>query len=494
MAAIAVVPAVVKLLCYPHNIGADDAYIHLRIATNLAQGLGWGINPHQPVNLSTAPAFTLLLAAAERLSTHAIGLTQTASILGVIAGLVLIFLTVFSETASLNAAFLAEITAAFSVNLWRWNGALMEASYGFTVVALVLWMFRTNAGRTALHFVLAGAVLGVGLLLRPEMGLLAALCFFVVFCRSAGLDLVKRPILLAIGIALPIVPWCLFASRHAGSIIPSTFAAKSTHFHLLNATVFVQWMEVAAESFFFPALLIVAVVLAVRPRFTSGPAALSYSIPAGWVIGLSAFYYLKTAILQSPGRYLLPLLPCEAVLLAFLWAAAEDRLPEWARVATAAALALHVCLALALNYRIVMPSLRQFDSEYAATMRAAADELVLLTSNSANKRVLVNQDIGVLSCEANGRFEIFDGGGLASPSIRNLTTREQTERVKPAFLVQSLAEFPDGRGAFFPDDITQLWQRRFRRHGVAEGTLYYYTTIFRVGDGAKTAAPATVSH
>jgi hypothetical protein len=117
--ALAFVPALVKLMCYPHNIGSDDAYIHLRIATNFLQGSGWGINPHQPVNLSTSPGFTLILIAAEKLSAHPIGITQILSGGAVVSGLLLIFLVALSETESIRAAFLAEIAAAFSVNLWR---------------------------------------------------------------------------------------------------------------------------------------------------------------------------------------------------------------------------------------------------------------------------------------------------------------------------------------------------------------------------------------
>ena len=97
VALIALVPAMVKVICYPHNIGSDDAYIHLRIATNFIHGLGWGINPHQPVNLSTAPAFTLILVLAEMVTSHAVLLTQILSAGAVVAGLVFIFLTSFSS-------------------------------------------------------------------------------------------------------------------------------------------------------------------------------------------------------------------------------------------------------------------------------------------------------------------------------------------------------------------------------------------------------------
>jgi hypothetical protein len=48
MGLVALVPAAVKLLCYPHYIGSDDACIHLRIATNFVGGLGWGIKSPPP--------------------------------------------------------------------------------------------------------------------------------------------------------------------------------------------------------------------------------------------------------------------------------------------------------------------------------------------------------------------------------------------------------------------------------------------------------------
>src|SRR5919108_3540092 len=42
----------------------DDSWIHLRFAENLATGHGFAINPGVPVAGSTAPLWTLLLAAA----------------------------------------------------------------------------------------------------------------------------------------------------------------------------------------------------------------------------------------------------------------------------------------------------------------------------------------------------------------------------------------------------------------------------------------------
>lgn len=482
-AVIAVVPSVIKVLCYPHNIGSDDAYIHLRIATNVVRGLTWGINPHQPVNLSTSPAFTLLLAAAKATTQHAIGVTQVLSAAAVFGGLLLIFAVVFSETESVPAALFAEISAAFSVNLWRWNGTLMETTFAFGTVALTLWMFRRKARRTLPYLFTAGMVLGLDVLLRPEMGLLALLCLITLMMRCRPADWVRKLAPLVAGSAVLVLPWCLFANRHLGSIVPTTFFAKATGLHLLNVKVLRQLIEVGAESILFPTLLILClwIFLCQRsgPLVVAGRGITAYLVPAGWVLGLSAFYYLKTASLESSGRYLLPLLPCEALLLGLFLASAESRLPAYGRWATTGTLVLHAVFALGLNYVIVMPVLGRFQNEYGATMQATAERLVELTANGANHRVLVKSDIGILSCEADGRFEIFDAGGLATPSLAGLDVVRQTQLIHPAFVVESLSASPEGIEAAYPGAFSMIWERRFQRHSIREVDLSYYTIIFK---------------
>jgi hypothetical protein len=58
---IAAVPILIKLLCYPSYPGSDDAFIHLTIVRNLTHGLGWGINPGEPINVSSSPLYTALV-------------------------------------------------------------------------------------------------------------------------------------------------------------------------------------------------------------------------------------------------------------------------------------------------------------------------------------------------------------------------------------------------------------------------------------------------
>jgi hypothetical protein len=62
-----VLPHATKLGYYPDYPGFDDAFIHLRVAENLAHGKGWGINAFEPINVSSSPLFTLILSVAYKL-------------------------------------------------------------------------------------------------------------------------------------------------------------------------------------------------------------------------------------------------------------------------------------------------------------------------------------------------------------------------------------------------------------------------------------------
>lgn len=473
--ALALVPAMVKLISYPHNIGSDDAYIHLRVATEFLRGEGWGINPHQPVNLSTAPAFTLLLVLVEKMGRHPVYLAQAFSCVASALGLLAIFGAAFAETTSMFAALLAEGAAAFSVNLWRWNGTLMETSFAFAMVAGSLWFLRKDVGMSAWRAALLGVLLGFGMLLRPELGLLACLAAATLVRRSEPGSRARNGICVTIAAMLPLLSWYAFAHRQGISPLPTTYAAKSvTGVLLLNRDFAMQFAQSLGASLLLPVVFVLLVVIVGGKKGKAAQDSTSYWVPAGLTAALFTFYYLKMPGLESPGRYLLPLLPCEALLLALLW----QRFRAGQGRFVAGVLVLHALFSLELNRRTIAPVLRRFEGEYGDTQRAAAAELVRLTAGQTNRRVLVVSDIGLLSCEGDGRFEIVDGGALATPALRGLSTKAQIERVRPAFVVQTLSRTPQGFAADLPEILHPLWRRRFLQHGVRVRDPFYYTIIF----------------
>src|SRR6266404_9991176 len=63
----------------------DDSWIHLHFARNLAEGHGFAYNPGVPVAGSTAPLWTLLLAAGARVAGASLVMVKTLGVAGALA-------------------------------------------------------------------------------------------------------------------------------------------------------------------------------------------------------------------------------------------------------------------------------------------------------------------------------------------------------------------------------------------------------------------------
>jgi hypothetical protein len=353
----------------------------------------------------------------------------------------------------------------------------MEASMAFFIVALLLFLFRRRLLNLRQSFCF-GMVAGLAILIRPELLLAAVFCAFVSALRSKPEHRITAPLTVMAGSILIVAPWIVFTRLNFGSCLPTTFYAKSVpHLIAWNPFIVKQMLELTAESFLWPALLIVVLVsmLVIRSAKISWQ---SYLLPAGLLLGVTAFYYLKTPGLESPGRYMLPFLPCAAVLLGLIL----DDSPlgknsrQWAAIA-AIAIVLHSATSLAINQIYLTPALQRFESEYADTMRAAANYIARRTQSPA-ETLLAEVDVGVLAYAADGRFRIYDGGGLASPELIHLSPAEQIQLIQPTYLIESqgdeAAEW-DGKDS---GRLHSIWYRRYRQHSVSQSTPYLFANIY----------------
>jgi hypothetical protein len=479
---LALIPSLIKLLYYPHNIGSDDAYIHLQIARNIFSGHSWGLNPNMPVNMSSSPAFTLLLTLVSALTVHTIPVMQILSCLVSTIGLLLLYFTVRSETSSATIGLASEAAAALSCDLWRWNGTLMEASLAFFILALLLFLAR-GSRITLWRQLGAGVVAGFAILLRPELSLAAALYAVVSLFRTEPR---KRPaslLVLFAGSATLVLPWIFFARRNFNSWLPTTFYAKSVpHLILWNPYLLKQMLQLTGESFLWPALTMVWLICLLASR-RSKLLWRSYLLPVGLLSSVIGFYYLKTPGLESPGRYLLPFLPCAALIFGLILRDSASNIGH-RRLLTivSTAIALQCATSLAINQIYLAPALQRFESEYADTMRTAANFMAERIC-SPEETVLAELDVGVLAYAANGRFRIYDGGGLASPELAHLPPAEQVQRVQPAYLIESqgdqAAEW-DGKSG---GRVHSIWSRRYKQHSISQSIPYLFANIYSTSLG-----------
>jgi hypothetical protein len=242
-------------------------------------------------------------------------------------------------------------------------------------------------------------------------------------------------------------------------------------------------LELTGESFLWPALTMVWLIslLAARSKLLWQ----SYLLPVGLLLSVIGFYYLKTPGLESPGRYLLPFLPCAALIFGLTL---RDSAPHigYRRLLTIASTAavLQCATSLAINQIYLAPALQRFESEYADTMRSAANYLAGCI-RSPEESVLVEVDVGVLAYAANGRFHLYDGGGLASPELAHLTLAEQIHLVHPTYLIESqgskAAEW-DGKSE---GRLHSIWYRRYKQHSISQSIPYLFANIYSTSLGQE---------
>lgn len=479
-------PALIRLAYYPGYLGTDDSYIHAAIIDNLAAGQGWGINPGEPVNLSTSPLFTLLMLGLAHVVPDVMVAGSRLATVAVMLGVFGTFVIAARMSRDPTVGLVAVALAATNVHVWRWTGTFIEAPLAFAGVIVVLLAFarlyldRIPWPLTGRFFAL-GVAIGVLALLRFETALLGP-AFFLHHLLNDRRFLVRRYAAAALGGILPLAAWAAYAWSLFDGVMPTTLSAKTSDgLILFNATLLGQYASVLGPGFLGGAILLAASAALLfrrgRERRIVEAARRATLFIAFAGAGL-AFYYLKAPSLQSPARYLLPLmavLPLAATpFIAAAWATARTRL----RIVAAVAVALQLVLAGLVTHTRVAPVLAGMDAAYVATMREVAREL--------DRRcvpgdvVLVYFDIGVVSYEHNHGCRIADGGALASPALRGLELPEMIAASRPRFVVESLGDPQRSDVVAAAPGARELWGRTFASHSVGASERLYRTRLFEL--------------
>lgn len=191
----------------------DDAWIHLQFARNLAEGHGFSYNPGVPVAGSTAPLWTLLLAAGHRLGVG----PPFAKAAGILFTLGTAWMT--ARLAALwTGRRLLGWAAGLAVTL---TGPLLWGALSGMEVALAAFLVTTALVLHTLRRPAPAALaLGLAVLARPESILLLPLLLL-----SGPLTL-RRVLATLLPPLVLLTPWILFNLQTGGSPLPVTASAK----------------------------------------------------------------------------------------------------------------------------------------------------------------------------------------------------------------------------------------------------------------------------
>ena len=192
----------------------DDAWIHLQFARNLAEGAGFSFNPGAPVAGSTAPLWTLLLAAGAAASSPSLGMAKAFGVAATLGAAIL------TRRAALAWGARADVALVAAVAL-LWTGPVAWGALSGMEVALAAFLVAAALLAHAHDRLLASsACAALAVLARPEAFLLIPL---FVLARTVTL---RRAAAFALVTVMTVAPAALFSLWTVGTLYPATAAAK----------------------------------------------------------------------------------------------------------------------------------------------------------------------------------------------------------------------------------------------------------------------------
>lgn len=235
----------------PVGFPLDDAWIHLQLARNLSAGQGFGLNPGEPVSLSTAPLWTLLVALLHALPWDIVTAVKTAGALLLFGNAVLVRYLAQQWGLGRSWALLAGLVVGLTPRfLWASQAGMEILLYTLLATGGLTLHLRTFAAAPSAW---GTGILALAVLARPECAILFPLV--VVDRWRAGGDLGDVCALYwrhALLFAVLLIPWALFNYRYGGGVLPNTYYAKVGSYGLLGALGDGAWMRVGAALLLYP--------------------------------------------------------------------------------------------------------------------------------------------------------------------------------------------------------------------------------------------------
>jgi hypothetical protein len=442
----------------------DDAWIHQTYARNLAATGQWAFVPGQTSAGSTAPLWSLLLGLG-----YWIGFPYQAwsYALGILA----LGLTGWTVARLGIALFPAEPWVGPLAGLlcvWEWHLVWAAVSGMETIwfiwlsVLLVEYQISNLQSLISnlqfdicdLRFVILGLVGGLLTLTRPEGLVLVGLVGLATGwnLRRAPACLLRAWAALAIGLALPLVPYLVFHYSLTGLPFPNTFYAKQQEYSAVLALYpfWQRWLMmvtatlIGGQVLLLPGFLVAMwrVMINIKYQISN-----SQLLLATWWLAHLTLYALRLPVTYQHGRYQMPVIPFFILLglggtAYLLRPAAQALLPRVVSRATLLAIMLVSVAFLGLGARAYATDVAFIQGEMVATAH-------WLEEHTSPDSLIAVHDIGAV-----GYFTprpLLDLAGLVTPEVIPFITDETR-----------LIEFMQAHGAeyivFFPD-----WSDAYQR-------------------------------
>jgi arabinofuranosyltransferase len=448
----------------------DDAWIHFRVAENLAAGQGFSFNPHEPTSASTSPAWTVALAALYLVTSRIMLSSMALGVLFYLLGNVAVYYLAREVSSSRKVGLVASVLCACT-GRWVWSSLSgMETSL-FTALTLwgLLFCLRRDATREW-PWTVGVALFALAALVRPEGFLLlglAGLAAVVPVLFGGGFSratIIRRMTDSGVTSAvcflvLAAIVRVAYTWGTGGGLAGNTFLAQSLpqgegpytgprfppDLWYLRAAV----RSVVSDDFILGLMVPLGAVYWFRATFTSGTNRRRVLLLA-WFVALPLFNSALAPNLRHHERYLMPLIPLAALLgtlgIVLLVRLSIGETPWWrarwrGRWITATVVFLlfaTVCLGDALF------DARRWAIQYAGDVKSIQAINVKMgewiRDNTPKDSYVAMNDIGAIAFISERR--VLDTVGIAEPGILPYLTSRGREGVfeylmlkKPDYLV-----------------------------------------------------------
>jgi hypothetical protein len=352
------------------GVPLDDAWIHFQFARNLARGDGLSFNPGQPTSGSTAPLWTLLLAGVYLAGGEFPVAGQVLSGACFLVALATTYALGVQLTGKRWAGWLAGMVVAANGRM-VWAGLSALETCLFAALSLLAIgahvsdrtalrqaqdrplrqdfgeLSRAAQGTAARYRLRTAALFGLAALTRPEGYLLFALslvdfalpiayCVLRVPCYATRNTkhetrityhvlrityYVLRVVPPALLFTAIVLPYLIFSLRTSGHLLPNTYHAKAVvsllpdrdflsvaaRYLILDNPLLLPFYVLGVGVFLFPVLSGSTEIGEILPKCHA-------SLLSLWSAGLPLVYACLHAVLYQHGRYLIPLIPCNAIV------------------------------------------------------------------------------------------------------------------------------------------------------------------------------------
>ena len=304
---------------------ADDTYIHLRFAHNLANG--WGIvwnQGEQPVEGSTSFFYLLMITMIEKLGVQPIWtLAYICAIFAALAFLVTLIILQKINSEHLFENLAAVIMLGLSSRIMVWANTGLEVTlYAFALALCTLLYIMYRAGSISPYIV--GLAFAVTSFIRPECLAIFGVTVAFELCTIYLSGTKKyQPILALVGSFLIIyLPVFLWKWSYFGYPFPNTYYAK-TGGGLIQITAGLSYLWTNLTETFIPSGLLMAVFLITikKDSYFLEKLYLLIVLLSSWLIVAmnGGDYMLK-------GRFLTPMFPILYILVGLGISQLTDRI------------------------------------------------------------------------------------------------------------------------------------------------------------------------